>query len=184
MGKKVFDVAVSYRVAPEALGWPDEEDLASETLGGNRDYCDFDDLEWDEVVELIQGEKALIAQLYLAPDVEKAYEDWLEEIFDDFDGKFLGLDLGVNALTAALKALGCLPFYSCNGGAFGGCHNDDYPLVAFFCTPELLEGVMASAKSTEVGLEMNHAGGVTAYARDVEALIAMAESLSSRYFGR
>jgi hypothetical protein len=38
---------------------------------------------------------------------------------DDFEAPVLyGFDLGTNALTAALAAARCLPFYGCNGGAF------------------------------------------------------------------
>jgi hypothetical protein len=40
----------------------------------------------------------------------------------------------------ALGAAGCIPFWSCNGGAFGGDHSSPVPTVKFFAKAEHVTG--------------------------------------------
>lgn len=173
---KKFDVHIECVVAADDLRWPSEEELESETLGGNRGYA-FADVEgWHEVAAFLQEEMEIIERLYISDDVEAAHEEWMDE---DYELPALyGFDLGTNALSAALAAARCLPFYGCNAGAFGGDHNDSYPLVAFFCHREIFPYIVSAARAVNAGLQHNHVvGGVTLFGQDVETLMLMASSL-------
>jgi hypothetical protein len=172
---KTFGIPITRVVDGTRLCWPSPEERRSETLGGNRDYSSIGRVTWAEVNEAIEEEREAIDRLAEVDDPEFAYEEWVEACYEE---PFLfGYDLGTNALSAALAAARCLPVYSCNGGAFGGSHNDAYPLVGFFCRPAVFPFVNAAAESTSVGLEYNHANGLNAFARDVDSLIGMAAAL-------
>jgi hypothetical protein len=172
---KQFDVTIERVVSADGLEWPSDEELESETLGGNRDYSEVEVEDWNEVAELIEEERDIVESLYSSKDVEAAHEAWMEDEFED--PVLFGFDLGTNALTAALAAARCLPFYGCNGGAFGGDHNDAYPIVAFFCRKEVFPYIDAAAQSSNAGLEYNHAGGISVFGREVDTLLMMASSL-------
>lgn len=173
-GRK-FEIAVTRNVDASDLFWPSQQERRSETLGGNRDYVPLGRVAWAEVREHIDAERGVIDEIANADDWEGCYSEWREECESDLC--LLGFDLGTNALSAALAASRCLPFYACNGGAFDDGHNDCYPLVAFFCRPWVFPFVMAAAERTQVGLEYNHAGGLTAFGHEVDVLIDMAEAL-------
>ncbi|MEA2895968.1 MAG: hypothetical protein QOJ84_1583 [Bradyrhizobium sp.] len=172
---KQFDVTIERTVSADSLEWPSAEELESETLGGNRSYSEVENEGWNEVAQFIEEESGIIESLYASEDVEAAHEAWMEDDFDD--PALYGFDLGTNALTAALVAARCLPFYGCNGGAFGGAHNDAHPIVAFFCRNEIFPFIDAAAQRSNAGLEHNHAGGISVFGRDVDTLMLMASSL-------
>jgi hypothetical protein len=172
---KIFGIDVRSSVAANELSWPSREERRSETLGGNRSYSGLSGIKWLEVREFVSQERAVISRLEGADDWEATYADWCDECEDE---PFLfGFDLGTNALSGALCAARCLPFYGCNGGAFGGDHNDSYPLVAFYCRPAIFPFVESAASASGTGLEYNHTGGINAFGRNVDGLINMAEEL-------
>lgn len=171
-----FALAIEHDVDVGCDAWPTREERRSETLGGNRDYFELGISTWNEVKAIIESERTTIREIHGSSDPDAAFESWFEEQYED-GGFGLGVDLGVNSLVAALRACHCLPFYSCNGGAFGEAHNDSHPVVAFFWRKEVAPLIRMAAVRSEAGLMHNHSGGVTAYARNVEAMIGMAEFL-------
>lgn len=173
-GKK-FEIDVLSSVAARELCWPTSQERRSETLGGNRSYCALSGIKWSEIPDLVGQERAVISRLAEAADWEACYAEWCDECEDE--SLLLGFDLGTNALSGSLCAARCIPFYGCNGGALGGDHHDAYPLVAFFCRPAIFPFVESAASASGAGLENNHAGGINAFGRDVDALIDMAEEL-------
>jgi hypothetical protein len=128
-------VSITRAVDAHGLTWPTSQERRSETLGGNHDYAPLGRLRWTEVREHIDCERSVIDRIAAADDAEECHAEWLEECAEDLC--MLGFDLGTNALSAALAAARCLPFYACNGGAFDDGHHDSYPLVAFFCRAEV-----------------------------------------------
>jgi hypothetical protein len=172
---KQFDVTIQRIEAPIELEWPSEKELESDTLGGNQSYIEIEVAGWSDVGAFIEEERLIIESLHAHDDVAAAHDEWMEEDYED--PTLYGFDLGTNALTAALSAARCLPFYGCNAGAFGGDHNDSYPLVSFFCREEIFPFVDSAAQRSGAGLEYNHAGGITAFGQNVETLIMMASAL-------
>jgi hypothetical protein len=141
---KVFEIPITRSVEAVDLSWPSAEERRSETLGGNRDYFPLGRATWSEAREFFAAERSILDRIAGAGDWEDCFYDWLEECEED---PFLyGFDLGTNALSAALAAARCLPFYACNGGAFDDGHNDTYPLVAFFCRPALPDQINCDAR--------------------------------------
>ena len=177
---KSFDIPITRAVDSDALEWPSDDDLESETLGGNREYFPLGRTDWHEVRVALDEERGIVADIAASEDWEVAYREWSEENAESDDPALLGFDLGTNALAAALSAARCLPFYSCNGGAFEDGHHDDYPLVAFFCPPAIFPLVHAAAESASAGLEYDHSGGLNVFARNVDALMDMASALVER----
>lgn len=179
MTMKLFKVKIDQAIETSGLSWPTGEERQSETLGGNREYFELGRIGWRGVKELLDLEGELVARFYHSEDPEAAHDEWQEEIDENPDAGLLGFDLGTNALVAALRASRCLPFYSCNGGAFGGHHNDEYPVIAFFCRPQLAEVIVNAAKASSAGVENNGLGGLTIYGESVDTLLKMAFALYS-----
>ncbi|MCD0419081.1 hypothetical protein LOC51_17865 [Rubrivivax sp. JA1024] len=169
-----FDLPITRDVDEKGLYWPSLDERSSENVGGNRDYCSLGRVSRSEVRELVEAERAVIDELSKSENWEEFYEEWLDSRIE------LGFDLGTNAIASALAAARCLPFYSCNGGVFGDSHNDTYPLVAFFCREPIFPFIKAAAEAVDVGLEYNRTGGLTAFSKDVDALINMASALYDR----
>jgi hypothetical protein len=177
---KEFDIPITRDVEPNALDWPSEDDLASETLGGNRDFNPLGRIDWLEVRIAVDEERDIVDRIAKSQDPEADYREWLEGNEESDEPALHGFDLGTNALAAALSAARCLPFYSCNGGAFDEGHHEEYPLVAFFCPTGIFPFVYAAVERGGAGLEYNHAGGLTVFARNVDAMIDTAAALYER----
>ncbi|NWM10604.1 hypothetical protein, partial [Escherichia coli] len=101
----------------------------------------------------------------------------IEEEFTDDPGGMMGLEIGVASTVAALSAAGCVPFASCNGGAFGGPHHESHPLVVFCARREHLPLLLAAAELTGVGMESGQMGEVMVYADDIRRMPAFAATL-------
>lgn len=72
----------------------------------------------------------------------------------------------------ALSAAKCVPFSSCNGGAFGGHHHERYPVVAFYAPVQVIGFLIALAEGADIGLEGSH--HLDAYANDIRKMRAFA----------
>ena len=153
--------------------WPEQEELRSENVGMNHSYYPLPRCTWKDVRSYIEEERALLRESASQPN-EEDEDEWDE---NEWDETLLGLELGTNALVAALRASKCFPFYSCNGGVLGGRHNDWHPVVAFYCRPAILPFVLAAAEASDCGLQYNHAGGITAYSPVIDRFLDMAEQL-------
>jgi hypothetical protein len=173
-----FDVEVIRKVEAEQLGWPDRGEADEDSgLGCNRMYADLRGLSWGDAKKAVALERDLVKRVESAADPPGEYEKIEEDLFESDEGLW-GLDLGVASVVVALSAAKCIPFSSCNGGAFGGRHQEIYPVVAFYARPQMLELLIASAEEADVGLE----GGeyLVAYANDVRKMHAFAESIIRR----
>lgn len=115
-------------LAHSDLAWFEGEDAGDDSgLGCNRDYRDLRGKTWVDVRRVLECERRLIDEL-------KA-RGWASD--ENGDGPEVeGLELGVAAAVTALSALGCIPFTSCNGGAFGGDHEANRLVVGFYARPE------------------------------------------------
>jgi hypothetical protein len=78
----------------------------------------------------------------------------------------------------ALSAARCVPFTSCNGGAFDGGHLERHPLIAFYMRPQLVPIFVEAATSAGAGLEAR--GSVMLYAEEITAIPRFAEQLYAR----
>lgn len=176
-GGKGMKLRIERTVKVESLSWPSPAERRSDTLGGNRGYCDLGRMGWPAVKKILLDEVAAVARVRASEDPESECELWMDECFDDLSGPQLGFDLGTNALSAALSASRCLPFYSCNGGQFGGFHNDSHPVVAFFCRPYVYPILLAASIQSRTGLAHTHSGGLVVYAGRVQRFLHMAKLL-------
>src|SRR5262245_51493667 len=63
-------------------------------------------------------------------------------------------DLGTSATVHALKAVGCFPVYSCNGGCFGpGPHRlNDYPTILCYAKPRHDPRLLQAGEHSGVGI--------------------------------
>ena len=131
-----FDVEIERYVVSERLAWPAPGEAMHESaLGCNRNYIDLRRLPWLEAKRVYSVEGKNIARIEASQDSDEEYELIEEELYEDSNGIY-GLDIGVASAVVALSATRCIPFSSCNGGAFGGSHYESYPVVAFFAQPE------------------------------------------------
>jgi hypothetical protein len=172
-----FDLEIVQSISAEDLDWPWGAESVDEGLGWNRDYWRLPKLGWGLVRETIDAERQVIDRLSASSDQERAYDEWCLARQDGEAECLIGLDLGTNALVAALRAGRSLPYYSCNGGAFGSDHHAPQPVIAFLCRAELLHFIVDAARASDVGLVSNNMDGATAFACNVDAFIDMADEL-------
>jgi hypothetical protein len=125
-------------------------------------------------------ERELIARIEKAEDHEAERERIDDELYEADGDHLFGLDLGVASTVLCLSAARCVPFTSCNAGAFGGHHHERYPLVAFFARPETADLIVAAGSDAEIGLENGETGCVIAFANDIRDMRRFAEALLNR----
>lgn len=170
-----FDVEIIRKIDEQHLGWPGRGEADDDSgLGCNRMYIDLRRMSWKEARRVFALEGDLIARIESAADPVHEYEV-LEDEFVDGEEDIWGLDLGVASAVVAISAAKCVPFSSCNGGAFGGEHHEVYPLVAFYAPVQAVGLLIASAEEADIGLEGND--HLVAYANDVRRMRAFAESI-------
>lgn len=176
----VFEVEIERNVTAALLGWPEPREAETDSgLGGNRSYIDLRQLSWSEAKRVYAYEEKLIARIESADDPDEEYEIIDEELYEDPEGIY-GLDLGVASTVVALSAARCLPFASCNAGAFGGSHHESHPLVAFYGRAEMAGLLLECAEAAGAGL-CNHDGGrLLVYAADIRHMRAFAHALIER----
>lgn len=172
-----FEVDIVRQLDGSKLRWPEPGEASEDSgLGCNRLYADLRRFSWSEAKRVFALEGELIARIEASEDSNAECEA-IEEELSEGEADLLGLDLGVASTVASLSAARCVPFTSCNAGAFGGRHQEVYPLVAFFARPQMVDILLACAVETEIGLENHDYGCVVAYADDVRKLGRFAESL-------
>lgn len=168
MAEQMFEVEITQVIQPDDLAWIEGEDAGDDSgLGCNRDYRDLRATTWADVDEVIEIEWRMLEQ-----SVTLGFMD-SHEIQD--------LDVGVAGAAFALAAAGCIPFTSCNGGALGGRHLEEYPLVAFYLPKRLVEMVLGAAKEANAGLFQDPFGGtVHVYGCELRDLHSFARALRNR----
>lgn len=125
-------------------------------------------------------ETDLVSRLENSHDLDDEYPSIEDELYEDPDGIY-GLDIGVASTVVALSAARCLPFASCNGGAYGGGrHHEWHPLVAFFGRPQMAALLLECAEQSGVGICSRPAGDVLVYAADVRDMRSFADALMQR----
>jgi hypothetical protein len=172
-----YNVKVIRDVTSRSTSWPDDQDDSE--LGCNREYTDLSHLSWSEAVRVHRLEGELIARIEQAADPGTEYEKIAEAQCEEIPEMY-GLDLGVASSVVALSAARCLPFASCNAGAFGGRHQERYPLVAYFARPRILSLLLGCAVLADIGLTIGEGGEIVAYAVDIRHMRAFAGALISR----
>ncbi len=173
-----FDVEIVREVDRGSLGWPEPGEAQDETgLGCNRAYIDLRRMSWTEARRAAELERQLIERIESASDPAAEYEAIEDELFEDDVGLY-GLDLGVAGVVIALSAAGCVPFASCNAGAFGGRHHESYPLIVFYARAEAVDDLLAAAEEAEIGL----GGGewLQVYTDDIRKMTRFATALGAR----
>ena len=175
-----FDVIIERRVTPARLSWPEPGEAMNErSLGCNRSYIDLRRLTWMEARRVYSVEGEYITRIETSADPEKEYDLIEDELYDDPDGVY-GLDIGVASTVVALSAARCIPFSSCNGGAFGGSHHESHPVVAFFSRHQTAPLLLECAEKTNSGLELGSIGNLIVYADDIRNIRAFARTLIAR----
>jgi hypothetical protein len=175
-----FDVDLARELSADGLAWPEPGAAADDSgLGCNRLYADLRRLSWSEARRVYELETKLIARVEAA---ENPAEEWTfieDELYEEPDEHLYGLDLGVASSVVALSATRCVPFSSCNAGAFRGHHYEIYPLVAFFARPLMVDVLLLCAREANTGLEVGERGCVVAYADDIRAFRSFAMALTA-----
>jgi len=173
-----FDVSIVRKIEAEQLGWPAAGAAGHDSgLGCNRMYDDLRRLSWAEAKRVFALEGSLIARMESGADIA---EEWatIEDELSESDQGIYGLDLGVASTVVSLSAAKCVPFSSCNAGAFGERHQEIYPLVAFYALAQAVKLLSESAEEAAIGLEGNDY--LVAYADDIRKIREFAQSLIRR----
>jgi len=177
---KLFDVNMKREVNVAELSWPERGEADEEScLGGNRSYGDLRRLVWSEVTRVYNLERELVTAIEEANDPEETYDAIEEKLYEEFDDLY-GLDLGVAAAVVALSAGRCIPFSSCNAGAFGGFHHEIHPVVAFYARPKMSGLLLECAEEAGCGLQNGIGGHLIVYDKTILGVMAFAKAVSGR----
>lgn len=182
MNKDRLVVEITRELSPEALSWPSDADAQSESLEANHHYIpDIRLARWEDVDRVLALEDEYLPQIAAAEDAEGEWEQICDtvvrdavDIAEDF---FVALDPGVASATLALGAIGCIPFWSCNGGVFGGHHAEFHPCVQFFARADHARLILKCAEVADVGVTKDEHGRCTLFANDVQSLRVFARAL-------
>ena len=175
-----FDVNVVRELEFSQLAWPGRrEAIHDSSLGCNLEYADLRGLGWAEAKRVIALESELIGRIDQSTDVDAECESIEDYLYQRAENLY-GLDLGVASTVICLSAAKCIPVTSCNGGAFGGSHQEAYPLVAFFARSRTAEQILVAAKEANIGLENGAGGSLLAYAADIRDIRAFANCILKR----
>ena len=189
---KTFDVPVTRQVNPALTSWPNPEEVMDDrNPGGNRDYEDLRGISWPEAREIQDLESEYIQrieQVSLPSGANNFDVEYLfDQLFDEIElFEIMGIDIGVASTVATLSASGFIPCTSCNGGAFGGRHHEEHPLVAFYACPEKIPLLLQCAEASGVGLDNDQGWApddlpIVVYADDVRNMRAFANELSKQF---
>ncbi|MDT4967574.1 MAG: hypothetical protein QOJ64_2311 [Acidobacteriota bacterium] len=165
----------------EALGWPERGTAGGDGLRCNRLYTDLRRCSWTQAQAVLGLEDRFISILESATDFEANIDRVnreLEELYDDEEEGLFGLDLGVASSVIALSAARCVPFSSCNGGAFGDMHHERIPLVAFFAMRAWLPVLVSMAEEANVGI-VNSGDGLVVYG-EIQSMLGFARVIIRR----
>lgn len=164
----------------DQLGWPEPGDACDDGgLGCNRMYMDLRRFSWTEAKQALADEARLITRIVSAEDLEEELAV-IEEEYDESGVELYGLDIGVASTVIALSAARCVPFSSCNGGAFGGSHNEMHPVVAFYARPATADLLLQVAHEIDIGLESCAQGWLVLFSDDVRKFPRLAEAIIRR----
>lgn len=171
------DLNIVRDVDLDQLGWPTAHAAQEDGwLGGNYQYLALVGLRWSEVEDMLELEAELMERVSHAPD--PAHEEGVvQDELLEWDVGLQGLDLGVAAAVAALSASGCIPFSSCNGGAFGRSHHEVFPLVAFYSRREIIPLLLEGAADSNVGIMNGDEGELILHANHIEAMSEFAKAV-------
>lgn len=176
----IFEVEVERNVLTEQLGWPEPGAASTDSgLGLNRSYADLRRLPWSEAKRVYALEEKLIARIEASDDPDEEYKIIEDELYADPEGIY-ALDIGIASTVVALSAARCVPFSSCNAGAFGDSHHEQYPVVAFYARPEMVVLLLECAEASGVGLRNEDGGGLVVYSADIRHMRAFAQALIQR----
>lgn len=147
------------------LAWFEGEDAGDDSgLGCNRDYRDLRGKTWADVRRVLECERRLVADFRAG--------EWVSD--EPGDGPEVeDLELGVASVVTALSALGCIPFTSCNGGAFGIDHEADRLIVGFYARPEHCPVLADVGRAAGTRLHAKH-GALWLRARVADDMLAWA----------
>ncbi len=167
---------------PANLAWPEEADAASDSLEANHYYmADVRLARWEDVDSVLDREREVLPLLASADDADSEWETQSERISATADGVadelFSALDPGIASTALALGATGCIPFWSCNGGAFGGDHSSPHPIVRFFAKAEHAPALTAAAEKSGAKLHQDEHGRCSVSADGVDAMRAFVVAL-------
>lgn len=172
----IFDVPIVREVNLARLRWPERGEAADESgLGGNRSYMDMRGISWATARTVLAYEADLISKIEAADDSDS----YFEELGDEGDAGIDGIDLGVASTVFALSAARCVPFSSCNGGAFGDGHAEAHPVVAFFARPLIVKLLLLCAEESNCGL-CSRNDFLLAYADDLRVMPRFASAIIRR----
>jgi hypothetical protein len=143
-------------------------------------YVDLRRLPWSEAKRVYALEEELIARIEISDDPKREHEIIEDELYEDPEEGIYGLDIGIASTVVALSASRCVPFSSCNTGAFGDFHHEGYPVVAFYGRPEMLVLLLESAETSGVGLCNEDRGGLVVHAADIRHMRRFAHALIQR----
>ena len=194
---RLFGIEIERQVDRSRLSWPEPGEAAREEVFGfrvgNREYCDLHGIDWELAVDIADFERQCIENIQDAPGsgetgsstISDAAEEHLDldlaQIMSEFGG-FATLDVGVASTVAALSASGHIPFASCNAGAFGGWHPEDFPQVVFCAYPGSVCLLKECAEHASVGLQNASVAysPVMVFADDVRKFSVFADAIFER----
>lgn len=177
------DIELRREIDYTALSEPGPDSLE----GGqviNRQYMPLgaDPPSWEEAASLLGEEREAVAEISAEARDDQEFEDLAGDRGEAlvWEGEFFnGLDLGMEALCAALAAAGCLTSASCRGHP--GAHAwASFPMVILGADPRRAAILEAAAAESGCGIASDSEGLLEVWAPSLAETFAMAECVIAR----
>lgn len=176
--RRIADVKLIWDMDPRQLAVRRSSSWQRAGYSSNQAYSPIPSVPHEMISEMAFLESRLIDALEPEEYDDIAGEEVEAEFAESLPTRVPSLDLGVCAVTMGLASFGCVLISSCNGGAFSDYHQEDYPLIAFFCDRETYERLEPIFRQFKVGLSPADGGALLLFARDVRELVSLGSALA------
>lgn len=173
-----FHAPLLRAIDAQALAVPDVDAASQDEFEGNAYYMDLRGFRLADAASVLQRERSIVAGWQESGVLLELEED------ESGDDPLPHLDTGVASAVVALSVAGCVPFTSCNAGAFGGVHSAPFPIVRFFAPANVVDLLLSCAEEAGVGLQLDDDGCVELSAVQITDMMNFADTLVARLRAR
>lgn len=169
------EIEVVWDDPANVAGFPDVDDLLSDTFDGNRLYDPgVLDRDWTDAADALAIEQRLVEAASIAGSAEE-FDELLDDDLEDDELMLLGgLDIGVAGTVVALAAAGCAPSTSCRGHHVSRPGSSVVPEVVFWCDHSRAALVRAAAVKAGCSFGVDDEGRASVWAPSVLELMTLA----------
>lgn len=176
--KRFTGLKKGIRIRDAELGWPTGSVPHVGPYNGNNLFRDLRGKTWLKAERALRLERGLFNRLEACQT--RADGDRVAIRMRAAEALLDRLDIGTISTVYAVSAAGGIPITSCNGGAFGGDHEEPLPIVGFYARKTLVPILRKCASLADVSVWTHHRGELVIGADYILKFLHFADALIGR----